>query len=298
VLKRKSAMMEFPPYVPLPVRQYVEDTNEKLQLDNDDRLRINRFAFDPRMQEVFILLSPDFDDKSWRGFIYAAWASKCDFRPYRERVRRAQELSDEIANTAKQLAKLLRQVVENGLNVPEEFYSIRDLLRKTENHELQGHNLHVWKAMRDEVLGDLPQQGQSEEIINWDETSEVEIIYRDPTPEEQAFANINYAWEKAPTLSAVLDTVAASARKFRPRETRMIAAANESRQSNEKTEYLRAFGDTLRNVHRIPFTRQVLKGMAIVANVAIDDPNIDATYDDVRKLFIKYVDRTSESRFE
>ena len=88
-------------------------------------------------------------------------------------------------------------------------------------------------------------------------------------------------------VDALLDMVASAARSFQPKIRGMAGAALASRQQNTKTEYLRAFAFLL-TVHRLPnfqiaLTTPVMKAMAIAANVALNLPDVDVTYDDVRK---------------
>jgi hypothetical protein len=94
---------------------------------------------------------------------------------------------------------------------------------------------------------------------------------------------LRYAWGTAPEFSALLETVASAARDFKPSETGMIGAAIESRQRSPKTEYLRAFGNLLTDVHGIALTTPIMQAMAITANVVINLPDVYVTYDDVRK---------------
>jgi hypothetical protein len=51
-------------------------------------------------------------------------------------LKRAAELADEIAKTAKTLAELIRQFSETGIEGPSEFYSVPELLRQTDNHKI------------------------------------------------------------------------------------------------------------------------------------------------------------------
>jgi hypothetical protein len=67
----------------------------------------------------------------------------------------------------------------------------------------------------------------------------------------------------------------------------MIGAAIESRQKSPKTEYLRAFGNLLTDVHNFALTKSIMQAMAIVANVVVNFPDVDVTYDDVRKALAK-----------
>jgi len=263
---------------------------------------LQRLAHDSRMCEAFAVLTREFTkDEQWRGFIYAAWAARMDYGPFRERLKRAAELRDEIAKTSKTLAQLLRQASGVGIsNWPAEFFSIPELLRRTDNHEMQGHDLYMWQALRPHVLGDPPRgdipEGERPHEDGHSASASVivvrEIIEAGNKPEtdpaEQGRATLRYAWGKSPPLSALLDTVAEAARGFKPSEYGMIGAAIESRQRSIKTEYLRAFGNLLTDVHHMTLTTAVMQAMATVANVAINLPDdVDVTYDDVRKALAR-----------
>lgn len=259
---------------------------------------LHRLAHDARMRDAFALLTREFtDDRQWRNFIYAAWAARVDFAKYRDRLKRAAELKGEIADAAETLAKLIRQFADTGINGPSELYSIPELLRQTDNHEMQDHNLHMWRSMRRHVLGDLPREDVSEvkpaEGSGEPPTVEIVRVFLAPEkkaeidPVEEARNMLRYAWGTAPDFSALLGTMANAARAFKPSETGMIGAAIESRQRSPKTEYLRAFGNLLTDVHRFALTTQTMQAMAIVANVVINLPDVDVTYDDVRKALAK-----------
>ncbi len=272
-------------------------------LAHRDRLKgdvdcLHRLAHDVRMRDAFALLPREFsDDEQWYSFIYSAWAARMDFAKYRNRLKRAAELKGEIADAAEKLAKLIRQFAELGCdNGPGEFYSIPELLRQTDNHERHGHNLHMWRSMRRYVLGDPPRRDDPEakpveergepmppiEIVLVPMEGKAEIA-----PEEEVRNTLHYAWGTAPDFPALLGTVANAARAFKPRESGMIGAAIESRQKSLKTEYLRAFGNQLTEAHKFALTTPIMKAMAIVANVVINLPDVDVTYDDVRKALAK-----------
>lgn len=259
---------------------------------------LQRLAHDARMRDAFALLTREFtDDKQWRNFIYAAWAARVDFAKYRDRLKRAAELKGDIADAAETLAKLIRQFSETGINGPGEFYSIPELLRQTDNHEMQGHNLAMWRSMRQHVLGDLPRQDipETRAVEESGEPPTVEIVRVFFAPEEKAEIDpkeearnmLRYAWGAAPDFSELLDTVTKAGRAFKPSESGMIGAAIESRQKSPKTEYLRAFGNLLTDVHNFALTTPIMQAMAIVANVVINLPDVDVTYDDVRKALAK-----------
>lgn len=263
---------------------------------------LHRLAHDSRMLGAFGLLTTEFsDDEQWRGFVYAAWAARMDYAPYRERLKTAAELKEEIVETADKLAKLIRQFKKLGVNGPGEFYSVPDLLRKTDNHELQERDLYGWRAMRKHLLGDrqelepepndqpeldLP-PSESDRVIEVDGVTvhlpNIRFVSPGDPVEPDPLADLRSAWQVSPPFSALLETVAKVARDFQPSEYGMIGAAIDSRQHSEKTEYLRAFASLLTNVHHLTLTPVVMKAMAIVATVVINMPEVDVTYDDVRK---------------
>lgn len=258
---------------------------------------VRRLGSDPRMREVFGLLIKEIvDDQQWRSFISAAWVAKIDFGRYRDRHRRAAAMTLELAEAAKKLSKLLVRFSETGVDGPDEFYSIPALLRQTDNHAAGDHNLQMWRVMRPLVLGDRPRSETPEEkkLGNSDRAAphDAPVIIRHYEnlkidPAHAARENVRYAWGTAPELSAVLDTLAKAARAFRPTESGMIGAAIESRQHSEKTEYIRAFASLLSDTHRFTLTQTMQKAIAIVANVAINSPDLDVSYDDVRKALAK-----------
>ncbi|MBA3492628.1 MAG: hypothetical protein H0T87_00480 [Gammaproteobacteria bacterium] len=259
---------------------------------------LKRLAHDSRMRDAFALLTRKFsDDEQWRDFIYAVWAARMDYAPHRERLKRAAELKEEIADAADKLAKLIRQFSETGVDEPGEFYSIPDLLRKTDSRKTHGRNLYMWRSMRPHVLGDPPRRGvpESEPAQGGGVQSIApEIVTRylesrekpDVDPAEEARDTLRYGWWAAPCLSALLDTVAKAARDFKPSKSGMIGAAIKPRQQNAKTEYLRAFGNLL-TAHNFALTTPIMQAMAFVANVVLNLPDVDVTYDDVRHALAK-----------
>ena len=260
---------------------------------------LQRLAQDSRMREVFDLLTREFtDDQQWRNFISAAWAARIDYSEYRERLKRATTLNGEISKAADKLAKLIRQFADNGINGPGEFFSIPELLRQTDNHEMQDHNLRMWRSMRALILGDPPrrdipeiEQAQEEGDQSTSEKWGIRIIGPNEKPEidpvEERRNTLRYAWRTAPDLPALLDTVSKAARDFEPGEDGMIGAAIKSRQQSTKTEYLRAFGNLLTDVLNIALTTPLMQAIAIVANVVINLPDVDVSYDDVRHALVK-----------
>ncbi|MBT9567813.1 MAG: hypothetical protein IV085_05890 [Thiobacillus sp.] len=260
---------------------------------------LRRLAHDARMHDAFALLTREFtDDRQWRNFIHSAWSAKIDFSKFRDDRKRATELKSEIAGAAETLAKLIRQFSDIGISGPDVFYSIPELLRKTDNHDRDGHNLHMWRAMRSYVLGepptrDVPEGAPQRDSSDQSPAPEIVRVFLKPSekqeidPVEEARDTLRYAWGTAPEFSRLLDTVAEAAELWEPSESGFIGAAIQSRQRSAKTEYIRAFGNLLTDTHSFALTTPIMQAMATVANVVINLPDVDVTNDDVRKALVR-----------
>jgi len=269
---------------------------------------LHRLGGDLRMRGAFALLTAEFsDEKEWSRFIYAAWAARIDFTKYRERLKRATELKNDIAESAKILANLIREFSKTGVNGPNEFYSVSELLLKTDNFEMLEHNLYMWKSMRHHILGELPPPDVPETkdvvdslgLVSFPKIVTFQVEERgNIDPEEETRNTLRYVWGIAPEFSALLDTVAQASLAFRPGESGMIGAAVESRQHSAKTAYIRAFGNLLTNSHGFVLSPPIMNAMAIVANVVINLPEIDVTNDDVRKALKKLLKSDPENSDE
>lgn len=243
---------------------------------------LRRLATDERMRDAFAWLTSEFtDDEQWRGFFYAAVGARMDYELFRKELKQAKDLRNEIADAADTLAKLIRKHDNIGVDRPDEFNSVTELLRKTDNHKGNDIDLGPWRVLRSLVLGEVQEEGEL--VISGLVPGNAPEI----DPEEKVRATIQYGWSKAPDFSALLDTLSKATRDFTPSERGMICAATKTRERNTKTEYLRAFGHLLTEVHHLTLTATVRHAMAITANVAINLPDVDATYDDVRKALAR-----------
>lgn len=251
-----------------------------------DIASIHRVIHDSRMKNAYRLLSDALFDEADEhrqalidGFLYAAWAARLDFSLYREKLKRAAQLRDDIAATADKLAGLLREAMATGRYPPPAFFSIPELLRQTDCQP-DDHNFHMWKVVRGTVVGDSRQ----------------EALETDPA--EQARNSLRYSWGIAPPLSDLLGTLAHTARDWQPAEAGFIGAAISSRKQNSKTEYLRAFGNLLITEHGFILTAPIFKAMAVTAMVVMNDPDIDVTEDDVRKALARIIPNPLEDSDE
>jgi hypothetical protein len=267
---------------------------------------LRRLIHDPRMRDAYALLTYEItDDEQWSGFVESAWAARGDFAEHRERLKKAEEQRIEIADTATKLAKQLEEFSRIGITGPDDFYSVRELLRKTDHDDSRGGDSEIWKVTRKHVVGENLEQGcelekQHELELplpelerDWEADGKQimhEISIRFVLPgdvgEQNPLAGLRYGWEKAPPLSALLKTVAKAALDFEPGEDGVIDAALASRQGSVKSEYIRALAYLLCKRHKFHLTSGVMRAMAITSNVVINNPDVDVTYDDVRKAFV------------
>lgn len=279
------------------LRRFAADVQSHRMVVAEAENCLRRLGTDARMRDAYKFLATEFTEgRQWCGFIHSAWFARTNYKRYRDRLVRTKELRDHIAKNAGDLAKLLRKASDIfASDWPSEFFSVHELLQKTDNHEMQDRNLAKWKYVRPYIVGDPPkfdipdfeqtQRGaDSTHLASWTYFS------------GRARQNPWHIWEVAPPLSALLETVAKVAKAYEPKPEGIIASAISSRKKNSKAEYLRAFVHLLFEEHHwrsgpynIAPTNAVKNAMAIAAIVAIDHPNIDVSPDDVRKAIKKIV---------
>jgi hypothetical protein len=219
-----------------------------------------------------------------KQFMNAAWASRTDFAKYRAAEKKAAKLNQDIAIKAEELARLLDEIQGYGLSdVPMEFYDLRTLLLETDNRR----DLVWWPVNRHHLLGQsyvLPNDkgapASAPKVIARKNVTKPRVTK--PDPAAQVRADIVYAWGIAPSLADLLGTVAKAASNYEPKFYGAIGAAVGSQKPNAKTEFIRAIWHWLDKA-RIPPTRPVLKAIACMTTVALDDPDTIATYEDVRQ---------------
>jgi len=264
---------------------------------NIDCLR--RLGNDARMIEAYELLGREFtSDEQWDKFIAAAWGASQSYTSARDGVKQAKKLTDDIESTAKKLSKLIRQLEGTGVeNIPIELHSIPDLLRRTDNHEMQGHNLRMWQAL----LGDLPAPSPTDPSPPAGESRVFPIphfVEEGEEVEHDPRLALRYAWDKAPDIPALLDAVGEVASQFKPRRDGVVGAAIKSRKQSDKQDYLRAFVWRLDDLGLMAASEKegdldftlplsVVKAAAVVAEVVINHPGIDVSRLDVRDAIAK-----------
>ena len=270
-----------------------ENLSLKKTLEHDV-LALKRLAYDPRMQEVYAKLTAELkEDNQFRNYISSAWAAKQDYSIYRAQLKQVIHLNSKIGKASDKLAGLIKEINEIGYSFwPSEFFSIPELLRTTDNHKMNDHNLHMWQSMRKYILGDRRESQEGEVIqpkIQPTDYQDIKIELVSPgddieiDPEEERRNTLHYAWGAAPPLSSLLDTITKASKGFQPTYDDVIGVAIRSRKANEKTEYIRAFGSILIDRYKFKLTNNLMASIAITANVILNNENIDVSIDDVRK---------------
>ena len=292
--------MKFPDYVPAAVQKYITalvygDGSYKGWAVgmNEPGLEwlppivafLQRFETqDEVIKECFqYLAQANLSDEKKKQFMNAAWAALAsDYPQYRQQLKNAEKQRKEIAKKATELATLIREISKQGLtNLPMELDDVRTLLRETDGTD------PIWPIMRRHLLGE-PMEPPSENAATDGEAEviasrEVEIkigATQKLAPVAQLREDIGYTWGIAPSLSELLDTVAAAARKYEPQFYGRTGAAIKKRQNNDKTQYLRAFWYGLDGFDMTP---PILNAMACTATVALNDSNVVVSFDDVKQ---------------
>lgn len=265
----------------------------------DDLECLRRLIHDARMRDAYALLTLEIsDDEQWRCLINAAYVARDDFAEWRNHLKQADEAKEKIADAADKLAGLIENFSKNGVEGPPEFYSVRALLRITECDGPSENNRYIWQAVRKDVLGERRKELEPDKQQQFDLPSpefgegsrrpnfripRIRFVSSQDVVEHDPLAALRYGWEKAPQLPALLRTVAKLARDFEPREDGVIGAVVNTRQGSTKTAYIRALAYLLYNARKFALTNRLMRAMAIIANVVINSPDVDVTYDDVRK---------------
>ena len=259
---------------------------------------LERLGSDLRMEAAYQELEGIFTaENEWRRFLYSCWGARINFHNYRERIANATDLSKEIAEQADALALKIRELDQVPTDLPLELYSIQALLRQTDNHSVSDRNLEMWRIHRGVILGDQPPEdledtrlGQRDTLIekgcpeNEGEGSETISA----SEIHQYRSNVRYAWGLAPDFASLLFKVAEIMKDFSPKEHGYIGAGVASRESNEKTAYIRALYSLLSDGCRIEMSLSVRKAIASITTIALDHRDIEATLDDVTKAISYY----------
>lgn len=264
--------MKFPPYVPQRVREYVAGLFETPGLRPEDVSVLRRLTGDDlRMRDAWARLAPIArSDEDYVSFVLSAWWARDDYGKWRERTRQAGELARRVAETARDLARLLRQIQQTHNRLPHEFTSLQALLWRSPSAQGEPYD-SVWRVVREEICGPtwLNEDGspaddppaKSLEIddrsreggaftIRWrDKNDEDNVSEEEKREEQRQHARqhaLSYAWEKAPDVRQVLLTLAGVAENYTPHPgADYLAAATAAQKPNTVTEYIRGFAQLL-----------------------------------------------------
>lgn len=146
--------LKFPPYVPQRVREYVAGLFEAPGLRPEHAGTLRRLTGDdPRMGDAWTRLARIArTDEDYVSFVRAAWWARDDYGEWRERTRQAGELARRIAETACELAGLLRQIEQTHTRLPHEFTSLRALLWRSPSAQGGPYDF-IWSRVRQEICG-------------------------------------------------------------------------------------------------------------------------------------------------
>ena len=213
-----------------------------------------RFAHDERLQGAYSRLSGEFlDDEAWHNLIWASSCAVVDFDNYRKAFSYAAWACSEIGDVAGYLSFLLDQLNECGVSVPE-FNSAQLLINR--DGDTYGNFVSKLEWLR---TTDLLQT-----------LVDVALSTRKAIEERKQHEDREFGW----SLHGLGN---------KSRRGELILAAARTRQSNVKTDYLRALACGLSFYHgriRPPLQR----AMADLATVALNEPDLVVTYDDVKAL--------------
>lgn len=269
----------------------------KMKQDHLTRIAtLTRLGEDNRMKDAYgILLQELSNNEQWNRFLWAAWSADREFKAHKEELKTAQTLAKEIGNTADKLSQLLVEFQSLDLqNRPREFYDVRQLLNITDNTHTLNYHFDRWRNLRPSVIG---QHYPAVNAIKYDydeSNTDFYLIeeYQAQLEQEIEFIEKNYgeaeakthlAWCSAPHFSKLLKSLSKAASEYSPAKDEVTNTAIKSRKSVRKTQYIRAFGQMLFADELLPQSKEIKKAISIVANVVLDDPEIDVSYDDVRK---------------
>lgn len=211
-----------------------------------------------RMGEAFDLLNEQFDDDtSWPVFAQSALMSRADYAVYRRLEKEAGKLAKDIANSALALAKLIRQIQETGVALPDRLEPHR---RKDE-----------WGSF----CGRTP------------EARHLQLV-------QYVYSTRKTLPDTIPDLENELNCLAKDLSGFVPDlMSPALRAATANRQISKKSSYIRAFCAQLEEGH-ISITPSVKRAMAIIATAIFDDASMEFSEDDVRKAIDRRRDNQAQ----
>ena len=198
-------------------------------------------------QELYGRWLSGLDDIEVVMFLIAACEAARNHTRIRQQLKEARLLRQEIIKAARELSRQIRTLESLDVGMPKELVSTRALLGMAATS--RPDDITAWEILRPHILGD--ELNSSEEVCR--------------------------AWGSAPDLADLLEAAAMATENY------ITAPPLHSRQKGEKTDAIRFFAGILTGTYEFDLTTRIKRAMAIAATIAINDPDIVVTYDDVRK---------------
>ena len=223
---------------------------ERLTRSHDDGRDCDR-------QELYGRWLSGLDDRKVFMFLLAACEAAHNHTRIRQQLKEARLLRQEIIKAARELSRQIRILESLDVGMPKELVSTRALLRiAVPSHP---DDVDAWETLRPQILGDEPD-------------SIVKVC-----DELDSSVEVRSAWDSAPDLADLLEAAAMAAENY------ITALPLHSRQKSKKTDAIRVFAGILTRIFKFDLTDRIKHAMAIAATIAINDPDIVVTHDDVRK---------------
>lgn len=218
------------------------------------RDRLIRFVQDERLQGAYARLVGEFlEDESWHNLIWASSCAAVDFDLCRKALSNAAWVCAQIGDVANHLSFLLDKLLECGVSVPDLESAHLLINRDGDTYGEFVSNLS-WMSTKD-IL---------QSIVEVSEFTHKAIGERKLHRDREFSWGLNWDGNKS-------------------RRGEMIMAAVRTRQSNAKTDYLRALACGL-SLHHKKIRPPLQRAMADFATVALNEPDLVVSYDDVKAL--------------
>jgi len=237
---------------------------------------VQRLGTDLQMEPAYKALHKKFrEDEQLCRFLHAAWSARINFLRHREALDRAKILSKAIAADAEHLSSKIRDLFKTFHDTPLELHSISELLRQTDNRQLDARNLEMWRIYRSIILGDKRPELEASLSTNKDNGVEPYI-----TSDGELFRrNLKYAWTLAPDFPELLSRIAEVMGEFIPKMHGYVGAGVNLREANEKTTYIRGLYKLLKDEHGFEIDQPIKKAMAAVTTVMLNKSDIEVSTD-------------------
>ena len=210
---------------------------------------------DPELMQDAYRWLDHFGDSKWALFVLSARQARLEFETFRRLQKQARELSKAIEKNAKTLAQLIRGLRETGVVLPATL---------TQTFE----------------AGDLGESFYGSRELRHAKFQRMISVARSSSAKEMTKDAVKWLYEVASAAASVEARFACPA----------VTAAITKRQNSKKSAYLRAFAAMLEEA-QIDLSSNVMKAMAVTANVVFDEPNFDTCEDDVRKAIHRSSDQ-------